>query len=86
MRVHRRLITSNGSARAPTSIRRSRSERSRSLGLIDAEEVLLKRKRVLGEMLNLSPEEAEQSRAARDAHAHKSPLPPSLAELIADRA
>ena len=35
------------------------------VGVLDAEETLLKRKRVLGEMLNLSPDEARAPRGSR---------------------
>ncbi len=50
------------------------------LGIIDAEEALLKRKRVLGEMLNTSPEEAE-SLELRGALMPEEPAAPSLEEL-----
>jgi outer membrane protein, heavy metal efflux system len=50
-------------------------------GLLDAEEALLKRKRSLGEILNLAPDEAERLEV-RGSLADTAPPPPPLAELV----
>ena len=47
-------------------------------GLLDAEEALLKRKRSLGEILNLPPEQAERLEV-RGTLADTAPPPPALA-------
>ncbi len=52
-----------------------------AVGLLDAEEALLKRKRVLGEILNLPPDQAERLEV-RGTLADTAPPPPGLAELI----
>jgi cobalt-zinc-cadmium efflux system outer membrane protein len=52
-----------------------------AVGLLDAEEALLKRKRVLGEILNLPPEESERLEL-RGKLAETGPPPPPFAELI----
>ena len=54
------------------------------MGLIDAEEALLKRKRVLGEMLNLSPEEAERLEV-RGKLLSRGPPPPAAGRTDRDR-
>ena len=52
-----------------------------AVGLLDAEEVLLKRKRALGEILNLPPDEAERLEV-RGTLADTAASPPGLGELI----
>jgi outer membrane protein, heavy metal efflux system len=60
----------------------AKSERAIAVaGLMDAEEGLLKRKRVLGEILNLPPEEAERIEL-RGTLSETGPPPPAPAELF----
>jgi cobalt-zinc-cadmium efflux system outer membrane protein len=66
-----------------SDIDQAKSDRASAvLGVIDAEEMLLKRKRVLGEMLYLSPQESERLEV-RGILRYEGPKPPPLDELIA---
>ena len=59
VRVHAGAIRKKDGTSA--DVDQAKSEREIAVvGLLDAEEALLKRKRVLGEILNLPPEEAER--------------------------
>ena len=53
------------------------------LGVIDAEEMLQKRKRVLGEMLNLSPARRQRRSSFAELLRYEGPQPPPLEELVA---
>ena len=60
----------------------AKSEREIAVaGVDDAEELLLKRKRVLGELLNLSPQDSE-SLDVRGSLLYQGPAPPALPELV----
>jgi outer membrane protein, heavy metal efflux system len=66
-----------------SDVDQAKSDRATAvLGVIDAEELLQKRKRVLGEMLYLSPKDAERLEV-RGVLRYESPQPPPLEELIA---
>jgi cobalt-zinc-cadmium efflux system outer membrane protein len=66
-----------------SDVDQAKSDRASAvLGVIDAEEMLQKRKRVLGEMLYLSPEDSERLEV-RGVLRYESPQPPPLEALIA---
>jgi outer membrane protein, heavy metal efflux system len=66
-----------------SDVDQAKSDRaSAALGVIDAEEMLQRRKRVLGEMLNLSPQDSERLEV-RGALRYEGPQPPPLDELVA---
>ena len=66
-----------------SDVDQAKSDRaSAALGVIDAEETLQKRKRVLGEMLNLSPQDSE-ALEVRGFLRYEGPQPPPLEALVA---
>ena len=80
VRIHQELYEKKSGTSA--DVEQAKSEREIAVvGLVDAEEVLLKRKRVLGEILNLPPEEAERLEL-RGTLSETGPPPPALAELL----
>ena len=80
VRIHVEQYRQKGGTRA--DVDQAKSEREIVVaGLLDAEESLLKRKRILGEILNLLPEEAERIEV-RGRLSEPGPSPPALVELF----
>jgi cobalt-zinc-cadmium efflux system outer membrane protein len=80
VRIYQELYEKKAGTSA--DVEQARSEREiASVGLLDAEEVLLRRKRILGEILNLPPEDAERLEV-RGTLSDIGPQPPALAELL----
>jgi cobalt-zinc-cadmium efflux system outer membrane protein len=81
LRVNQRLFEQKSATSADVYL--AKSDRAiAAVGLLDAEENLLQRKRTLGELLNLHPDQVEGIEL-RGTIGDLAPLPPSQDELIA---
>jgi outer membrane protein, heavy metal efflux system len=80
VRIHQELYEKLGGTSADVDQAKADREIG-AVGLMDAQEVLLKRKRVLGEILNLTPDQAERLEL-RGRLSEPGPRAPAVAELI----